>query len=92
MRHSELKAAVFHPAAREAIRAFPEVVRRELGKAIYDLQQGKLLGMPLSRPMISVGRGAAELRIRDSSGVYRAFYYTRSPRGILVFHAFEKKS
>jgi len=85
-----VRAAIFHPAAREAIRSFPEDVRRELGKAIFDLQRGELLGMPVSRPMPSVAPGAAELRIRDRSGVYRAFYYTSSPRGILIFHAFAK--
>jgi phage-related protein len=47
--------------------------------------------MPLSRPMPSIEPGAAELRIRDRSGIYRVFYYARSPRGILVFHAFGKK-
>jgi phage-related protein len=88
----EVRAAIFHPAALEAIRSFPEEVRGELGKAIFDLQRGELLGMPVSRPMPSVAPGAAELRIRDRSGVYRAFYYTSSPRGILVFHAFAKKT
>jgi len=87
-----MKVAIFHPAARAAIRSFPEDVRRELGKAIYDLQKGELLAMPLSRPMPSIEPGAAELRIRDRSGIYRAFYYTRSARGILVFHAFMKKT
>ena len=87
-----MRAAIFHPAAREAIRSFPDDVRRELGKAIFDLQRGETLGMPVSRPMPSVAPGAAELRIRDHSGVYPAFYYTNSPRGILVFHAFEKKT
>lgn len=87
-----MKAAIFHPAAREAIRSFSEEVRRELGKAIFDLQKGEVLGMPLSRPMRSIASGAAELRIRDRSGIYRAFYYTNSPRGILVFHAFVKKT
>ena len=48
--------------------------------------------MPLSRPMPSIEPGAAELRIRDRAGIYRAFYYSRSPRGILVFHAFVKKT
>ena len=48
--------------------------------------------MPLSRSMPSIEPGAAELRIRDRTGVYRAFYYSRSPRGILVFHAFVKKT
>ncbi|HYL82816.1 MAG TPA: type II toxin-antitoxin system RelE/ParE family toxin [Candidatus Angelobacter sp.] len=87
-----MKAAIFHPAARAAIRSFPEDVRQELGKAIYDLQKGEVLAMPLSRPMPSIEPGAAELRIRDRSGIYRVFYYSRSPRGILVFHAFVKKT
>jgi phage-related protein len=87
-----MKAAIFHPAARAAIRSFPEDVRQELGKAVYDLQKGEVLSMPLSRPMPSLDPGAAELRIRDRSGIYRAFYYTRSARGILVFHAFMKKT
>jgi len=87
-----VRAAIFHPAAREAVRSFPEDVRRELGKAIFDLQRGAALGMPVSRPMPSVAVGAAELRMRDRSGVYRAFYYTSSPRGVLVFHAFAKKT
>lgn len=47
--------------------------------------------MPLSWPMPSIEPGAAELRIRDRSGIYRAFYFTRSLRGILIFHAFVKK-
>ena len=87
-----MKAAIFHPAARAAIRLFPVEVRRELGKAIFDLQRGERLGMPLSRPMASVAAGVEELRVRDRSGIYRAFYYVKSARGILVFHAFAKKT
>ena len=48
--------------------------------------------MPVSRPMPAVAPGVEELRIRDRSGIYRAFYYTRSPRGIFVIHAFGKKT
>jgi phage-related protein len=87
-----VKPAIFHPAAISAIRLFPKDVRRELGKAIFDLQKGEKLGMPVSRPMPSVEAGVSELRIRDRSGIYRAFYYTQSPRGILVFHALMKKT
>ena len=87
-----MKAAIFHPAAIIAIRLFPEEVRRELGKAIFDLQRGEALGMPVSRPMPSVYAGASELRIRDRSGIYRVLYYRQSSRGILVFHAFVKKT
>jgi len=87
-----VKAAIFHPAARAAIRSFPEDMRQELGKAIFDLQKSAVLAMPLSRPMPSIEPGAAELRIRDRTGIYRAFYYARSTRGIRVFHAFVKKT
>ena len=86
-----MKAAIFHPAAREMIRSFPPEVRKELGKAIFDLQRGEMLAMPLSRPMPSIGIGVSELRIRDRAGIYRIFCMTKSARGILVFHAFTKK-
>jgi len=48
--------------------------------------------MPISRPMPSVAAGVSELRVRDENGIYRVFYYTASVRGILVFHAFVKKT
>ena len=63
-----VKAAVFHPAAIVAIRSFPDEVRRELGKAIFELQKGERLSMPLSRAMPSVAPGMEELRIRDRNG------------------------
>ena len=87
-----MKQAIFHPAAREAIRSFPVEVRKELGKAVYDLQRGETLSMPLSRPMTTIAPGAAELRIRDRAGIYRVFYYVKSARGVLIFHAFVKKA
>jgi phage-related protein len=87
-----VKLAIFHPVARAAICLFPEEIRRELGKAIFDLQNGAVLAMPLSRPMPSLDAGVAELRIRDRSGIYRVFYYRQSSRGVLVFHAFMKKT
>jgi phage-related protein len=87
-----VKPAIFHPAALASIRLYPARVRKEIGKAIFDLQSGESLTMPLSRPMPSVGRGVCELRVRDRSGIFRVFYYAQSARGILVFHAFVKKT
>jgi phage-related protein len=87
-----VKPAIFHPAAREAIRAFPTAVRRQLGKAILDLQKGHHLGMPLSRPMPEVAVGVEELRIHDDAGIYRTFYFKKSERGILIPHACVKKT
>lgn len=87
-----MKPAVFHPKARETIRSFPEDVRREVGKAIFDLQKGAKLAMPLSRAMSSVASGVEELRLKDRSGAYRVFYYTRLADSVLIFHAFGKKT
>ena len=87
-----MKVAKFHPAARDALRAFPEDVRRAFGKAIHDLQLGHSLAMPLSRPMPVLGAGAAEIRIRDAGGIYRAFYVVKVVDAVLIFHAFVKKT
>lgn len=73
-----MKAAIFHPRVRQDIRAFPENVGREFGKAIFDLQKGNSLGMPLSRSMPDVALGVEELRVRNSGGIYRTFYYKKS--------------
>ena len=48
--------------------------------------------MPLSRPMRSVAPGVHEIRVRDAAGIYRAFYLLESARGVIVFHAFEKRT
>jgi phage-related protein len=53
---------------------------------------GEQLGMPNSRPMPGVAAGVSELRVIGEDGNYRAFYYTASSSGVLVFHAFVKKT
>jgi phage-related protein len=87
-----VKLALFHPKARDVIRGFPEDVRRELGKVIFDLQNGVKLSMPLSRSLSAVATGVNELRILDRSGIYRVFYFTKLANSILIFHAFTKKT
>ena len=88
----KLKAARFHPKVRDIVSSFPVEVKRALGKAIFDLQKGAKLQMPLSRPMASVGSGVEELRVKDGSGAYRVFYFARLADSILVFHAFQNKT
>jgi phage-related protein len=87
-----VRPVVFHPKARAVVRRFPDEARARLGRELFRLQMGDMLQMPSSRPMPSVAAGVAELRVRDENGIYRAFYYTASARGILVFHAFIKKT
>jgi phage-related protein len=42
--------------------------------------------------MPSVAKGVSELRVRGEDGVFRVFYYAASAKGVLVFHAFAKKT
>ena len=53
---------------------------------------GEQIGMPNSRPMPIVGPGVSELRLKNEDGIFRVFYYTASPQGVPVFHAFVKKT
>ena len=53
---------------------------------------GESLTMPHARPMPAVFAGVSELRVKGEDGIFRVFYYTASPRGVLVFHAFVKKT
>ena len=48
--------------------------------------------MPNSRPMPGVAAGVSELRVKSEDGSFRAFYYGASSEGVLVFHAFVKKT
>ena len=59
---------------------------------IHRLQKGDVIGVPHSKPMKSVEIGVSELRVKDASGAYRVFYYVKTNQGILVFHAFVKKT
>ena len=72
-----MKAAIFHPKAKEVLRGFPKDIRKALGEAILELQKGHHLVWPLSGPMPSVGLGVEELRVKDSSRIYRTFYYKK---------------
>ena len=87
-----LKPAKFNPKVRGVVNGFPVEVTRAWGKAIFDVQKGAKLKMPLLKPMASVGLGVEELRIKDASGAYRVFYFARLADAILVFHAFQKKT
>jgi phage-related protein len=86
-----VKFVEFHPEALREIRSFSEEARGHIGKALYDLQLGASLTMPLSRTMASIAVGVHELRVKDAHGAYRVFYVAKLSDRIVVFHAFTKK-
>ena len=74
------------------IRGFSKEVRLELGSGLLKVQLGMTLGLPISRPMPGIAPGTHELRFRDANGIQRVFYFLNSPKAILVFHAFAKRT
>ncbi|MBX3290808.1 MAG: type II toxin-antitoxin system RelE/ParE family toxin [Acidobacteria bacterium] len=89
---AEIKIVIFHDKARETVKGFSKEIRDDIGSLIFKLQQGRHLVLPDARPMRTIATGAYELRVRDADGIYRVFYYLKSAKGILVFHAFTKKT
>ena len=42
--------------------------------------------------MPTIASGVSELRVKGDDGIYRVFYFTATVKGVLVFHAFAKKT
>ena len=63
--------------------------RSEAGTRLREIQEGELLGMPISRPMPSLGPGVHELRIRDAGHNWRIIYRIDADR-ILIVDVFAK--
>lgn len=78
--HGEIKTPPLSAAARIVA-----------GVALRRLQRGETLSMPLSRPMPSIGKRCAELRIVDETVVWRIMYRVDSD-AVLIADVFAKKT
>jgi phage-related protein len=43
-------------------------------------------------PVRGLAHGVSELRVKGEDGIFRVLYFTASVKGVLVFHAFAKKT
>jgi len=82
-----MKPVSFIGNALDAVRAFPDGARREMGFQIDRLQCG--LDPDDWKPMKTVGPG---VRVRDATGAYRAIYIAALADAVYILHAFQKKS
>lgn len=87
-----MKAVRIHHIVADEIGKLNLGLRLRLAELLDLLSAGENLGMPVSRPMSGVASGVHELRLKDISGQYRVFYYTRLADAVLVFHFFKKKT
>ena len=60
--------------------------------AINLLAAGQILAMPLSRNLSSIHPGLHELRLKDSGGQVRVFYFIKKGDAIYLLHAMRKKT
>ena len=65
--------------------------RIETGVLLRRIQQGESLGMPVSRPMPSIGKRCHELRIVDEDSTWRVVYRIDDD-AIVIAEVFKKKT
>jgi phage-related protein len=70
---------------------FSQAARLEAGYLLRRLQRGETLGMPHSRPLLSIGPRCHELRINDERTTWRIVYRIDSD-AIVILEVFSKKS
>jgi phage-related protein len=71
------------------IEAFPNDPRRTAGFQLGKVQAG--LEPEDWRAFDEAGTGTREIRIRESSGIYRVMYVAKFEEAVYVLHCFQKK-
>lgn len=77
-------------SSRADLKAFPRLVMDDVGYQLYLVQCG--LEPNDWKPMQAVGPGVQEIRVRDTSGAYRAIFLATRPEAVYVLHCFQKKA
>ena len=85
-----MKVLKFRGSALNDLRAFPETARREAGYRLDKVQNGQA---PTGwKPMVTVGKGMQEIRVRDEAGAFRVIYVAKFADAVYVLHCFQKKT
>ncbi len=77
-------------SAYDDLLAFPDEPRRSAGFQLGKVQAG--LDPDDWKPFDDVGAGTREIRIRESSGIYRLLYVAKFEEAVYVLHCFQKKT
>ena len=85
-----MKEVSFLGDSLDQIRSFPEDARQDAGFQIDKVQNGE--APDDWKPMKTIGKGVREIRIKESSGIYRVIYLANQEDAVYVLHAFRKKT
>lgn len=77
-------------SAYDDVLAFPDEPRRQAGFQLGKVQAG--IEPDDWKPFDDVGAGTREIRIRESSGIYRIMYVAKFEEAVYVLHCFQKKT
>ncbi|MBL6991094.1 MAG: type II toxin-antitoxin system RelE/ParE family toxin [Bacteriovoracaceae bacterium] len=77
---------------KKELKDFSENIISDFLDALAKLKNGVNLSMPLSRKMEGLEGNVHELRLKDSSGIYRVIYLIIKKDAIYIVHAFKKKT
>jgi len=85
-----MKPIKFIGPSLDALREFPNDARREAGYQLDKVQHGM---EPADwKPMLTIGEGVKEIRIRDETGAFRVVYVAKLVDAVYVLHCFQKKT
>lgn len=84
------KALRWIGSAYDDLLAFPRDVRRQAGFQLGKIQAG--LDPEDWKPFDELGAGTREIRLRDSSGIFRVMYVAKFEEAVYILHCFQKKA
>lgn len=85
-----MKVVILKQAKKELLSA-PRDILVDVFALLSNLEQGKQLSLPISRPLFSIAKGLHELRLSGKNGEYRVYYVIKIGDSIYVLHAAQKK-
>ena len=85
-----MKGISFHGSSLADLCSFPQDAKREAGYQLDRVQRG--LEPTDWKPMLHIGSGVKEIRIKDADGQYRIIYVAKFSEAVHVLHAFQKKT
>lgn len=76
----------------EFIEKLPNKLKEQFFEVLLLLESGRQVSMPTGKNLSNIKKGLSEVRLKDSSGIYRVFYFIKKGDAIYMLHAFKKKT
>jgi phage-related protein len=85
-----MKKVIWLGSSRADLKSFPAAIMDDMGHQLFLVQCG--LEPDDWKPMATIGTGVREIRVQDTSGIFRTIYLATRPEAVYVLHCFQKKT